>query len=137
MTPGKNAKHISSSDKFVLTPTRRKKHNKQTHILANGSQPLSHGRRQSSPGSHPRRGQVGLLLVQLPEPSLQRLLPTLQPLARGALHVRLLEQTWGVGGAFAHWLRWPKKSPNFIFSTKMVFPKSLKFMNSGSELGWL
>ena len=28
---------------------------------------------------------------------------------------------------------WPKKSPNFIFATKMVFPKSLKFMNSGSE----
>ena len=28
---------------------------------------------------------------------------------------------------------WPKKSPNFIFTTKMVFPKSLKFMNSGSE----
>ena len=27
-----------------------------------------------------------------------------------------------------------KKSPNFIFATKMVFPKSLKFMNSGSEL---
>ena len=28
----------------------------------------------------------------------------------------------------------PKKSPNFIFTTKMVFPKSLKFMNSGGEL---
>ena len=28
---------------------------------------------------------------------------------------------------------WPKKSPNFTFATKMVFPKSLKFMNSGSE----
>ena len=24
---------------------------------------------------------------------------------------------------------WPRKSPNFIFTTKMVFPKSLKFMN--------
>ena len=31
-----------------------------------------------------------------------------------------------------HWLSgWPKKSPNFICTTKMVFPKSLKFMNSG------
>ena len=30
---------------------------------------------------------------------------------------------------------WPKKSSNFIFITKMVFPKSLKFMNSGSEDG--
>ena len=29
---------------------------------------------------------------------------------------------------------WPKKSSNFIFTTKMVFPKSLKFMNSGSEV---
>ena len=28
---------------------------------------------------------------------------------------------------------WPKKSQNFIFATKMVFPKSLKFLNSGSE----
>ena len=28
---------------------------------------------------------------------------------------------------------WPKKSPNFLFTTKMVFPKSLKFMKSGSE----
>ena len=29
---------------------------------------------------------------------------------------------------------WPKKkSPNFIFTSKMVFPKCLKFMNSGSE----
>ena len=27
-----------------------------------------------------------------------------------------------------------QKSPNFIFTTKMVFPKSLKFMNSGSQL---
>ena len=29
---------------------------------------------------------------------------------------------------------WPKKSSNFIFTTKMVIPKSLKFMNSGSEM---
>ena len=29
---------------------------------------------------------------------------------------------------------WPKKGLNFKFTTKMVFPKSLKFMNSGSEL---
>ena len=28
---------------------------------------------------------------------------------------------------------WPKKSPNFLFTTTMVFPKSLKLMNSGSE----
>ena len=28
---------------------------------------------------------------------------------------------------------WPKKSPNFIFITKMVFPQGLKFINSGSE----
>ena len=28
---------------------------------------------------------------------------------------------------------WPKKSSNFIFTTQLVFPKSLKFMNSGSE----
>ena len=28
---------------------------------------------------------------------------------------------------------WPKKNLNFKFTTKMVFPKSLKFMNSGSE----
>ena len=35
----------------------------------------------------------------------------------------------------AHWLSgWPKKSPNFVFTTKMVFPKSLKFMNSGSQI---
>ena len=27
-----------------------------------------------------------------------------------------------------------KKSKLFIFTTKMVFPKSLKFVNSGSEL---
>ena len=34
----------------------------------------------------------------------------------------------------SHWLsRWPKKSPNLIFTTKTVFPKSLEFMNSGSE----
>ena len=34
----------------------------------------------------------------------------------------------------SHWLSgWPKQSPSFIFTTKMVFPKSLKFMNSGSE----
>ena len=33
----------------------------------------------------------------------------------------------------SHWLSgWPKKSPNFIFATKVVFPKSLKVMNSGS-----
>ena len=33
-----------------------------------------------------------------------------------------------------HWLSgWPKRSPNFIFTTQMVFPKSLKFMNSGTE----
>ena len=30
---------------------------------------------------------------------------------------------------------WPKKSSNFIFTTKVVFPKKfIKFMNSGSEL---
>ena len=29
---------------------------------------------------------------------------------------------------------WPKKSSNFIFTTKMIFPKRLKFMNSGSEV---
>ena len=28
---------------------------------------------------------------------------------------------------------WPTKSSNFIFTTKLVFPKSLKFMNSGSD----
>ena len=28
---------------------------------------------------------------------------------------------------------WSKKSQNFIFTTKMVFPESLKFMNSESE----
>ena len=28
---------------------------------------------------------------------------------------------------------WPTKSLNFLFPTKMVFPKSLKFMSSGSE----
>ena len=33
-----------------------------------------------------------------------------------------------------HWLSaWPRKSSNFIFTTKMVFPKGLKFMNPGSE----
>ena len=37
----------------------------------------------------------------------------------------------------AHWLSgWPKKSPNFMFTTKTVFPESLKFMNSGSESPW-
>ena len=37
-------------------------------------------------------------------------------------------------GPTSHWLSgWPQKSPNFIFTTKMIFPKSLKFMNSGSE----
>ena len=36
--------------------------------------------------------------------------------------------------SFSHRLSgWPKKSPNFIFTTKMVFPKSLNCMNSGSE----
>ena len=30
---------------------------------------------------------------------------------------------------------WPEKSSNFIVTTKMVFPKSLKFLNSGSERG--
>ena len=36
---------------------------------------------------------------------------------------------------YTHWLSgWPKKSPNFFCTTKMVqTPKSLKFMNSGSE----
>ena len=29
---------------------------------------------------------------------------------------------------------WPKKPPNLIFTTEMGFPKSLKLMNSGSEL---
>ena len=34
----------------------------------------------------------------------------------------------------AHWLSgWPHKCKNFIFTANMVFPKSLKFMNSGSE----
>ena len=38
----------------------------------------------------------------------------------------------GRWGTEAHWLSgWPQKSPNFMFTTKMVFPKSLKFMNSG------
>ena len=33
-----------------------------------------------------------------------------------------------------HWLSGrPEKSPSCIFTTNMVFPKSLKFMNSGSE----
>ena len=27
----------------------------------------------------------------------------------------------------------PKKSPNFTFTTKIIFPKKLKFTNSGSE----
>ena len=42
----------------------------------------------------------------------------------------------GNGGApVTHWLSgWPKKSPNFRLTTKMVFPKSLKFMNSGSQV---
>ena len=36
--------------------------------------------------------------------------------------------------SISHWLSgWPKKSPNFAFTTKMVFPKSLKFVNSGSK----
>ena len=35
---------------------------------------------------------------------------------------------------WTHWLSgWPKTNPNSTFTTKMVFPKSLKFMNSGSE----
>ena len=35
------------------------------------------------------------------------------------------------------WLSgFPEKSPNFLFTTKIVFPKSLKFMNSGSELNF-
>ena len=39
------------------------------------------------------------------------------------------------GHSIAHLLSgWPKKSLNFIFTTKLVFPKSLKFMNSGSEI---
>ena len=33
--------------------------------------------------------------------------------------------------SLAEWMA--QKSPNFIFTTKMVFPTSLKFMNSGSE----
>ena len=33
-----------------------------------------------------------------------------------------------------HWLSgWPKKGPNFLFTTKIVFQKSLQFINSGSE----
>ena len=37
--------------------------------------------------------------------------------------------------SISHWLSgWPKKSPNFLFTTKMVLPKSLKSMNSGSEI---
>ena len=31
---------------------------------------------------------------------------------------------------------WPQNSPNFIFTTTMVFPNSLKFMNSGSGKGF-
>ena len=42
---------------------------------------------------------------------------------------------WGLHDPLTHWLSgWPKKSPNFFFTTKVVFPKSLKFMNSGNEL---
>ena len=33
--------------------------------------------------------------------------------------------------SLAEWMA--KKSPHFIYTTKVVFPKSLKFMNSGSE----
>ena len=41
-----------------------------------------------------------------------------------------------LGPPNAHWLSgWPKNSSNFTFTTKIVFPKSLKFMNSGSENG--
>ena len=35
--------------------------------------------------------------------------------------------------SISHWLRWPQKSPNFLFATKMVFPKSVEFMNSGTQ----
>ena len=34
----------------------------------------------------------------------------------------------------SHWLSgWPQKSPNFFCTTKTVLPKSLRFMNSGTE----
>ena len=36
--------------------------------------------------------------------------------------------------SLAQWMA-QTKSPNFAFATKMVFPKSLKLMNSGSENG--
>ena len=57
------------------------------------------------------------------------------PLER--VHPEARHRLQRLAAAFAktsHWLSgWPKKSPNFIFTTKLVFPKSLKFMNSGSE----
>ena len=64
---------------------------------------------------------------------------------KGALPQTEVEKRWLQPGIFlanllprlclTHLLSgWPKNSSNFIFTTKMVFPKSLKIMNSGSEL---
>ena len=40
-----------------------------------------------------------------------------------------------LSASIPRWLSgWPKKSSNSIVPTNMVFPKSLKFMNSGSEI---
>ena len=40
---------------------------------------------------------------------------------------------WWLGDVTQLLSGWPQKSSSFIFTTKMIFPKTLKFMNSGSQ----
>ena len=60
--------------------------------------------------------------------------PCRKPL-QDALNVPINEEPFGISSnllSLAEWMA-QTKYPNFIFTTKMVFPKSLKFMNSGSQ----
>ena len=53
--------------------------------------------------------------------------------SRGSLQTGTKQYEFAVQRSNPHWLWMAPKSPNLIFTTKKVFPKSSKIMNSGSE----
>ena len=80
---------------------------------------------------HPKRGHSGVRLAQKPGGSHRG------PRERFILWMDEIHfvPPKKHGKPLSHLLSgWPKKSSNFRFTTKMVFPKSLKFMDSESEL---
>ena len=95
-----------------------------------------------SRGDHPTNGVRVLEVRRVPRQAVALGAASEAVLWAGLAELRSFDPGNPVGSDPKWWLftvshllsGWPIKSYNFILTTKMVFPKSLKFMNSGSEV---